>query len=130
MQYTDYDKHLGALAKECYFKLFLGDFADAFSQISESKQFDVVIQIICCLDKRNVCFVPMTEIAQYAKVSYKTVQNTVNKMLEHDLARRISSGAFMLNPNLVCRGKPHVKQQLLEEYAALTKKEKLGLQEE
>jgi hypothetical protein len=123
MEYKDYNKPLEKLKYEHFLKLFVKDFIEAFTPISESKQFLVIMHALSCIDSRNICVATQKEISDSAKVSYKTVQIAFKKMREHDIMREWMPGVFMFNPNIVCRGKSQTKQLLLKEYAALRQHE-------
>lgn len=110
--------HVDQITKRTYgskqfWKMYLADFL-AVLGIFDSKQLDVFIYIAENTQPANNVFLGTQEkIASATGTSRPTVQRIMKKLLEQGFIKRISPGAYFVNPNIIMKGNDQKRQMLL-----------------
>lgn len=75
--------------------------------------------IIDNLDRENKIVATQRVMAKKAQVSLSTVQATMRVLQQADFLRMINSGAYMINPAMLFKGKAGTRMALLLDYSNL-----------
>ncbi len=86
-----------------FHKLFLKNFEEALKPIV-NKKTALCFWILSNLTKDNLLLYTYREISNKTDLSYKTVADTMQQLLNTDFLRKHSSGYYMVNPDIIFKG--------------------------
>lgn len=99
-----------------FWKCYLMDFLTVLG-IIDSKQLDVFIYIVENTHQANNLFIgTYKKIQQDTGCSSRTVAKILAKLQENGFIKKVQSGVYMVNPNLLMKGNDHKRQILLSYY--------------
>ena len=99
-----------------FWKVYLMDFLTVLG-IIDSKQLDVFIYIAENTNQAtNVFLGSYTKIEKDVGVCRQTVAKIMAKLQDKGFIKKIQSGAWLVNPNILMRGGEHKRQILLSYY--------------
>lgn len=102
-----------------------------------NKKMKVALWVIDNINKDNMLTYTYRQISQKSGHSYQTVQFTMTALLEADFLRKINSGVYVINPDVLYKGTRQGRMNVLTKYKeaqtvdkVLTKEERIkNLQE-
>ena len=101
-----------------FWKCYLMDFLTVLG-IIDSKQLDVFIYIVENTSPSNNMFIgTYTKIAQDVGVSRPTIATIMKKLQENNFIKKVQSGVWFVNPNILMRGNDNKRQILLSYYTS------------
>ena len=95
-----------------------------------NKKMKVALWIIDNINKDNMLTYTYRQIAQKSGHSYQTVQFTMTALLEADFFRKINSGVYVINPNVLYKGKRQGRMNVLTRYQEAQRVEQVLTKEE
>lgn len=99
-----------------FWKCYLMDFLTVLG-IIDSKQLDVFIYIVENTNQSNNTFLgTYKKIAKDVGVSEPTISKIMKKLQENNFVKKIQSGAWLVNPNILMKGNDTKRQILLTYY--------------
>ena len=99
-----------------FWKCYLMDFLSVLG-IIDSKQLDIFIYIVENTNQSNNVFLgTYDKIAKDVGVSRPTISKIMKKLQDNNFIRKMQSGAWLVNPNILMRGNDHKRQILLSYY--------------
>ena len=99
-----------------FWKCYLMDFLSVLG-IIDSKQLDIFIYIVENTNQSNNVFLgTYDKIAKDVGVSRPTIYKIMKKLQDNNFIRKMQSGAWLVNPNILMRGNDHKRQILLSYY--------------
>lgn len=102
-----------------WFKVWLLDFVDVISEIG-TRKMKVFEYVIDNLDKRSNRFIgTFDKIQAETKCSKATINAVLQILLKKKVLKRIQSGVYMMDPDLLAYGDTQSRQRLLIEWRQL-----------
>ena len=99
-----------------FWKCYLMDFLTVLG-IIDSKQLDVFIYIVENTNSSTNMFIgTYTKIAQDVGVSRPTIATIMKKLQENNFIKKVQSGLWLVNPNILMKGNDTKRQILLSYY--------------
>ena len=99
-----------------FWKCYLMDFLTVLG-IIDSKQLDVFIYIVENTNASTNMFIgTYTKIAQDVGVSRPTIATIMKKLQENNFIKKVQSGVWLVNPNILMKGNDTKRQILLSYY--------------
>lgn len=98
-----------------FHKIWLHDVIGTLSNIT-NKKMKVAFWIVDNLNRENQLIGTYRQIADKTGVALETVRSTMQILLENDFMRKINSGAYMINPNLLYKGTKNGRLNILTCY--------------
>lgn len=99
-----------------FWKCYLMDFLTVLG-IIDSKQLDVFIYIVENTNASTNMFIgTYTKIAQDVGVSRPTIATIMKKLQENNFIKKVQSGLWLVNPNILMKGNDTKRQILLSYY--------------
>ena len=99
-----------------FIKCYLMDFLTVLG-IMESKQLDVFIFIVENTNLATNLFLgTYDQIAKKTGVSRPTIARILKKLQEHNFIKKVQTGAYLVNPNILVKGNDSKRQILLNYY--------------
>lgn len=99
--------------KKAFWKLYLSDFLSVLG-IFESKQLDVFIYMLDhALPSNNLFLGTQREIAEGSGVSLGTVSTILKKLQENGFVKKVRSGTYFINPDVLMKGNDSKRQMLI-----------------
>lgn len=100
-----------------FWRVWLNDLLMALGLINNSRQLDVVFHIFANTDaSTNLYINTIRKIAEEVGVSTRTVQTTINKLLDAGVIIKKQTGVYMIKPALMMKGNDNKKRKLIIEY--------------
>ena len=97
-------------------KVWLRHMIEALDEISNQK-LKLAFWIIEHLDKENKLVMTQRAIAEKSGISLSTVALTMKTLQKQDFLRKINSGAYIVNPNMLFKGKKNARMAVLFDYS-------------
>ena len=104
-------------------KIWMRDFILSL-EIIGNKKMDVAFWVIEHINSENMLVGTIRNMANELNVSTQTVQLTLNALIESGLLKRLQSGLYMINPNIVFKGGHQKRLNILHQYTEPQPKEK------
>ena len=99
-----------------FWKCYLMDFLMVLG-VFNNKQVDVFIYIVEHTDpSTNIFLGTYKKIAKDVGVSEPTIAKIIKKLQAHNFIRKVQSGAWRVNPNIIMKGNDTKRQLLLNYY--------------
>ena len=99
-----------------FWKCYLMDFLTVLG-IIDSKKLDVFIYIVENTNSSTNMFIgTYTKIAQDVGVSRPTIATIMKKLQENNFIKKVQSGLWLVNPNILMKGNDTKRQILLSYY--------------
>ncbi len=99
-----------------FWKCYLMDFLTVLG-IIDSKQLDIFIYIVENTNASTNMFIgTYTKIAQDVGVSRPTIATIMKKLQENNFIKKVQSGVWLVNPNILMKGNDTKRQILLSYY--------------
>ena len=99
-----------------FWKCYLMDFLMVLG-VFDSKQVDIFIYIIENTNQSNNVFLgTYKKIAEDVDCSSATIAKIMKKLQENNFIKRLQSGAWLVNPNILMKGNDTKRQILLSYY--------------
>lgn len=98
-----------------FHKLFLKNFIHALKDVADRKTA-LCFWILSNLTKENLLLFTYRQIADKTGCSYKTVADTMQVLLNNDFLRRLGSGRYMVNPDIIFKGSYQRRAAALKKY--------------
>ena len=99
-----------------FWKCYLMDFLTVLG-IIDSKQLDIFIYIVENTNASTNMFIgTYTKIAQDVGVSRPTIAAIMKKLQENNFIKKVQSGVWLVNPNILMKGNDTKRQILLSYY--------------
>lgn len=96
-------------------KVWLRHIIEALDEISNQK-LRLAFWIIEHLDRENKLVMTQRAIAQKSGISLGTVVATMKVLQQQDFLRKINSGAYMVNPDMLFKGTQGARMAVLFDY--------------
>lgn len=98
-----------------FHKLFLKNFTKSLSGII-NKKTALCFWILSNITRDNKLLYTYRQISQKTGYSYKTVADTMQTLLEDDFLCQFGSGYYMVNPNIIFKGRYQRRCTAMQEY--------------
>lgn len=99
-----------------FWKMYLMDFLMVLG-IIDSRQVDIFIYVVENTNQSNNLFIgTYKKIAEDLGCSQTTIAKIFKKLQENHFIKRVQSGVWLVNPNILMRGDEHKRQILLSYY--------------
>lgn len=103
-----------------FYRVWLTDLLMALGMISNSKQMDVVFHVLENVNPSTNMFIgTVRAISDKTKISTKTVNLAINKMLGANIMRKVQNGVYLVNGAFIIQGGEGKKHKIIQEYEAL-----------
>lgn len=89
-------------------------------KIIGNKKIDVCMWIIEHLNKDNQLIGTYRQIAEESGISLETVKGTMQKLIECDFLRRINTGCYMVNPDVMFKGSKTGRENALFQFRSVS----------
>lgn len=110
-----------------FFKVWLLDLISVMDKIG-NKKLKVLNYILENINpSTNEFGGTIREIAEKINVSTPVVNATIKMLMEVDFFRRVRSGTYQVNPEILMRGRPNKRMNLMIKYKELESKEQLKI---
>ena len=93
-------------------------------EIIGSQKMKIALHIVDNLNSDNVFIGTNRDIAEKLKCSTVTVNTTLKILIENDFLRKIQTGVYMVNPNMIFKGSRQGRMNVLIRYTDSTKTKK------
>ena len=67
-------------------------------------------------DKDNIVFFTQRKLVKELGISIKTINETIKLLLENNFMKKIQNGVYMINPDILVKGKTGKRMNLLIQY--------------
>lgn len=111
-----------------FHKIFIENLIESLEGVA-GKQMKVVLWIIKVMSPRNEVKYTYNEIAEGSKVSLQTVVRTVEALEKHNFLCRDGEW-FLVNPDMVFRGRFESRYQIISRYRHAREQSKAGIPDE
>ena len=98
-------------------KLFLQHFLSTVDMLG-SQKMRFCFFLIDHKNYQNVITMNYRQMAEKSGISLDTVNRTMKVLLKSDFLQRINTGAYRINPNILCHGKSSKRRLLVIDYRA------------
>ena len=99
------------VSSQNFWKIWLSDILTIMDIISNSKQLDVVLQIIQ--------HIKQSDIAKKTGISEKTVATAFRTLLKNNFLRKIHSGVYQVNTKYIVKGNENKRRMIINYYNTL-----------
>ena len=104
-----------------FHKLWLWHLATALELIGNQK-IKILSHILTNINSDNLLIGTMRAIAEATESSTKTVNDTIQMLLDADVLRKRQAGVYFLNPEIMFRGGTNKRMDILYQYHDTSKK--------
>ena len=102
------------VSSQNFWKIWLSDILTIMDIISNSKQLDVVLQIIQHIKQSDNTFIgTYGEIAKKTGISEKTVATAFRTLLKNNFLRKIHSGVYQVNTKYIVKGNENKRRMII-----------------
>lgn len=120
MEAEDEDKAQKSSTDKNFYKIYFPYFSNYLGKIM-NKKMKVVMWLIRNMSIANELKYSYREISKQSNISYQTVAETMQILMESDFIRRTNKKTIMVNPKVVFRGRIDQKMGVLKVYNELDK---------
>ncbi len=99
-----------------FHKLWLQNMITSMTDIT-NKKMQLAFWIIEHLNKENQLIYTQRQMAEETGLSRDTVRLTMASLIKSDFLRRINSGCYMVNPNIIFKGNVGARMGLVFDYS-------------
>lgn len=103
-----------------FYKVFLNNFSNALSVVANQKT-KLVLWILENITKNNLLLYTYRQISDETGISYATVAETMKTLQNADFMRKHSTSYYMINPDIIFKGKLNRRCFALDSYHLLPK---------
>jgi len=104
-----------------FHKIWIEDLVSIL-EIVGSKKLKVVKWILNNFnDKDNTIFFTQQKLSKELNISYPILNETIKILMENNFMSRVQNGVYMLNPNIIVKGKSSKRSNLLVKYTNIKK---------
>jgi|TARA_R100000908_G_C3751224_1_gene145829 hypothetical protein len=96
-------------------KLWLGHILDSLDIIG-NKKIKVLNWLLANKNAQNQVIGTQRKIAKSAQVSLQVVSNTMSMLIQSNLIKKVQDGVYMLNPEIIFKGKNSQRMNVLLRY--------------
>lgn len=96
-------------------KVWMKNFIATLDIVGNQKT-KVCFWIIDHIDKNNMLVATQRSLSEQIGVSYQTVSTTIKILLDADFLRKVQSGVYMVNPDVVFKGTRQKRLNVLNQY--------------
>lgn len=103
-----------------FHKVWIHAFFDMIEPIGNTK-IKLMFWILVHLNRENQLTMTYRQISASSGISLSTVRDTLKHLLEADFLRRVNSGCYMVNPDVLFKGGREARINLLKIYSSCKK---------
>lgn len=108
------------VSSQNFWKIWLSDILTIMDIISNSKQLDVVLQIIQHIKQSDNTFIgTYGETAKKTGISEKTVATAFRTLLKNNFLRKIHSGVYQVNTKYIVKRNENKRRMIINYYNTL-----------
>ncbi|MED4885476.1 replication/maintenance protein RepL [Bacillus smithii] len=101
-----------------FHKLWLGHIISTLDLIGNQK-IKVLSFILENLNSENMLLMTLREIADKTEISYKTVADTFKALQESNFLKKVRSGTYQVNPDVIFKGGKNNRLNVLIKYQSI-----------
>lgn len=116
-----------ALGDFNFYKFWLDNLLKVYDKCGSPRTVEVLFRLAKIANLENMIFCTVSELSKYTGFTKPTLKRALKLLMESNAITKVKNGVYMINPNLIFKGKATFRKQLAKQYGFYSTTQHTGI---